>query len=68
MQILALMCYYPLEHTAWLGSKGVLPISVRSMGIAQLFSVRFWACVQLLPPALIWSHELTCVLQALCPP
>ena len=43
MQILALLTYYPLEHVAWLGSKGVIPLTVRQMGIAQLFSVRAWA-------------------------
>ncbi len=43
LQLVALLCYYPLEHTAWLGSKGVLPLTLRGIGIAQLFSVRFWA-------------------------
>ena len=43
LQVLALLCYYPLEHLAWLGSKGVVPLTPRGMGIAQLFSVRFWA-------------------------
>ncbi|KAK4684409.1 hypothetical protein P7C73_g5772, partial [Tremellales sp. Uapishka_1] len=43
LQIVSLLCYYPLEHAAWLGSKGVLPLSLTSMGKASLWSVRFWA-------------------------
>ncbi|CAD6573055.1 MAG: hypothetical protein TREMPRED_000717 [Tremellales sp. Tagirdzhanova-0007] len=48
LQIVSLLCYYPLEHLAWLGSKGVIPLSVRGIGIAQLLSVRFWALYVLL--------------------
>ena len=43
LQVLSLLMYYPLEHLAWLGSKGVVPISLQNMGMAQLWSVRFWA-------------------------
>lgn len=43
LQVLSLLCYYPLEHIAWLASKGVVRISPQATGKAALWSVRFWA-------------------------
>ncbi|WVQ95065.1 hypothetical protein IAU59_002157 [Kwoniella sp. CBS 9459] len=42
-QILSLLAYYPLEHVTWLSRKGVLPLSAQRTGLAELWSVRFWA-------------------------
>ncbi|ORY35488.1 hypothetical protein BCR39DRAFT_461593 [Naematelia encephala] len=43
LQILTLLCYYPLEHLSWLASKGVVPLTPQGAGLASLWSVRFWA-------------------------
>jgi hypothetical protein len=43
LQLLSLLCYYPLEHAAYLASKGVLPLGAQRAGKASLWSVRFWA-------------------------
>ncbi|WRT68528.1 uncharacterized protein IL334_005505 [Kwoniella shivajii] len=48
LQLLSLAAYYPLEHIAWLASKGILPISAQRTGKAALWSVRFWALYVLL--------------------
>ncbi|WVR09493.1 hypothetical protein IAU60_006561 [Kwoniella sp. DSM 27419] len=48
LQVLALLAYYPLEHITWLSRKGVVPLSVQSTGMAELWSVRFWALYVLL--------------------
>jgi hypothetical protein len=42
-QLVSLLCYYPLEHTALLAGKGVLPLGAQRAGKASLWSVRFWA-------------------------
>ncbi|WVF67564.1 hypothetical protein IAT40_002322 [Kwoniella sp. CBS 6097] len=43
LQILSLLAYYPLEHITWLSRKGVVPLSAQRTGLAELWSVRFWA-------------------------
>ncbi|OCF31528.1 hypothetical protein I317_02137 [Kwoniella heveanensis CBS 569] len=48
LQILSLLAYYPLEHITWLSRKGVVPLSVQRTGLAELWSVRFWALYVLL--------------------
>jgi hypothetical protein len=43
LQVLSLLCYYPLEHIAWLGTKGVFEMSAEKIGRTSIWSVRFWA-------------------------
>ncbi|WVQ68386.1 uncharacterized protein L199_006594 [Kwoniella botswanensis] len=48
LQAISLLLYYPLEHLAWLGGKGVIPLGEKRMGWTGLWSVRFWALYVLL--------------------
>jgi hypothetical protein len=43
LQVLSLLCYYPLEHLAWLASKGVVQMTPQGITRASIWSVRFWA-------------------------
>ncbi|WWC90490.1 uncharacterized protein L201_005426 [Kwoniella dendrophila CBS 6074] len=43
LQAISLLLYYPLEHLSWLTTKKVVPLSERRRGLAELWSVRFWA-------------------------
>ncbi|KAL7423857.1 hypothetical protein Q5752_001441 [Cryptotrichosporon argae] len=43
LQALSLLAYAPLEHFAWLGSKGVITVSPTTLARASTWSCRFWA-------------------------
>ncbi|KAJ1655726.1 hypothetical protein GGF38_004709 [Coemansia sp. RSA 25] len=40
---LTLVCYYPLEHTYWLGAHQILPFSEKVVDLSGYWSCRFWA-------------------------
>ncbi|KAH8923133.1 hypothetical protein BT69DRAFT_1242432 [Atractiella rhizophila] len=39
----SMLAYYPLEHTYFLGSKGLISLTPAQQGRAGIWSVRFWA-------------------------
>lgn len=43
IRVLLLSGFYIGEHVAWLGAKGVLPISPETIGKAAVISIRSWA-------------------------
>ncbi|GAO52050.1 hypothetical protein SAICODRAFT_5664 [Saitoella complicata NRRL Y-17804] len=48
IQSIANLCYYPLEHTAFLASHNILPISPRTQSKLWLYACRFWAAYVIL--------------------
>jgi hypothetical protein len=52
LQLISLLCYYPLEHIVLLTSKSVLSIPPNRAAKYSLWSVRFWALYVMLD---VWA-------------
>jgi hypothetical protein len=48
LQLITLLCYYPLENLSYLSSKGAIGLSKAREGRWSLWSVRFWAAYVML--------------------
>lgn len=43
IRVLLLSNFYIFEHTAWLGTKGILRLTPEQIGKATMISIRSWA-------------------------